>query len=61
MKRYKNLSGDTGIEAYETGPDFIRIRFEDGGVYLYTNASTGQDNVAEMKALAEYKKILKTQ
>jgi hypothetical protein len=60
MKRYKKLSGDTGIDAYEAGRDFIRIRFEDGGVYLYTDESTGADNIAEMKALAESGKGLCT-
>ena len=60
MKRYKKLSGDTGIEAYETGPNYIRIRFEDGGVYLYTDESTGPENVTRMKALAEQGKGLCT-
>ena len=52
MQAYKNLDGDSPINAYETGADFIRIRFKDGGVYLYTNAVTGVSNVNRMKLLA---------
>lgn len=53
MKMYKNSVGDSGIIAYENGPDFIRIQFMNGGVYLYTNDSTGAHNVKQMKVLAE--------
>jgi hypothetical protein len=53
MKVYKNLSGHSGIRAYETGPGFIRVRFEDGSTYLYTDDSTGPENVMHMKRLAD--------
>jgi hypothetical protein len=52
MKPYGNLSGNSGIRAYQTGPDFIRIKFEDNSIYLYTNESTGAENIARMKKLA---------
>lgn len=52
MKRYKNLSGGSGIVAYESGPDFIRVRFSSGSVYLYTYESAGSENIEDMKELA---------
>jgi len=53
MERYKNLSGNSGVVAYEAGPDYIKIKFRDGGVYLYNYSITGRDNVERMKELAE--------
>jgi hypothetical protein len=53
MERYKNLGGDSGVVAYESGSDFIRVQFSDGGVYLYTDAITGAHNVEHMKQLAQ--------
>lgn len=53
MERYKNLSGNSGVVAYESGPDFIKIKFRDGGVYLYNYSVTGKFNVERMKKLAE--------
>jgi hypothetical protein len=52
MERYNNLSGDSGVVAYEVGPDFIRVQFSDGAVYLYNNASAGLHNIEHMKQLA---------
>ena len=52
MKRYKNLSGGSGIMAYESGPDFTRVRFSSGSVYLYTYDSADPDDIEQMKELA---------
>lgn len=52
MDRYKNLSGDSGVQAYEIGHDSITVEFNDGAVYLYTNGSAGAQNIEEMKRLA---------
>ena len=52
MELYRNLGGDSGIEAYEAGPDFIRVQFSDGSVYLYTYESAGSQNIEHMKQLA---------
>ena len=38
--------------AYEEGPDIIRIRFTSGSVYLYTYESTYEEDIEEMKELA---------
>ncbi len=53
MTRYKNLSGDSGVTAYETGSDFINVRFSNGAVYVYNHAITGPHHVEQMKQLAE--------
>ncbi|MDK3024940.1 hypothetical protein QO239_20310 [Cupriavidus taiwanensis] len=52
MEPYRNLSGNSGIDAYELGPDHIRVRFDDGRVYTYDYRSTGRGNVEQMKRLA---------
>ena len=52
MERYKNLSGNSGVVEYENGPNFIRVRFSDGTIYLYTNASAGSLHIQHMKNLA---------
>lgn len=60
MKRYKNLSGDSGVLAYETGEDYIKVKFRDGDVYLYNYIVTGRDKVERMKDLAEEGRGLST-
>lgn len=60
MKEYKNLSGESGISAYEIGEDYIRVEFRDKDVYLYTNESTGAEDIAAMKRLAESGRGLNT-
>ncbi|MQA92931.1 MAG: hypothetical protein GEU90_22385 [Gemmatimonas sp.] len=52
MQRYQNVQGNSGIAAYETGPDWIRVTFKHGGTYEYQYASTGESHVERMKKLA---------
>ena len=52
MKRYRNLSGVSGVVAYGTGPDFIDVEFRGGARYRYSHRSAGQDKVEAMKLLA---------
>lgn len=52
MERYGNVGGDSGVTAYESGADFIRVQFSDGGMYLYTYGVTGRERVDRMKQLA---------
>lgn len=35
MQRYLNKGGDSGISAYETGTDFIKVKFNSGSTYKY--------------------------
>ncbi|AXE97037.1 MULTISPECIES: hypothetical protein [Burkholderiaceae] len=52
MKRYRDLSGQSGVVAYEVSNDAITVKFRDGDVYLYDYATTGRREVEEMKRLA---------
>ena len=52
MNHYQNRGGNSGVAAYEIGPDSITVQFKDGAVYLYTNASAGSANIEQMKQLA---------
>ena len=52
MQRYKNLSGESGVSAYEIGDRSITVRFAGGERYLYTDQSAGAGNIAEMQRLA---------
>ena len=52
MERYANLSGNSGVAAYQTGGDYIWVQFTSGAVYEYTYASAGASNIETMKAYA---------
>jgi len=52
VETYRNLSGDSGVVAYDIGDDFVAVRFRSGDVYWYTYASTGAQHVDTMKILA---------
>ena len=45
MQPYANLSGDSGVSAFEIGPTFIRIRFVDGATYIYGPGRPGTAKV----------------
>jgi hypothetical protein len=53
MVRYRNLSGDSGVVAYEIGSDWIDVKFQDGWIYRYSYASAGPFHVEIMKGLAK--------
>lgn len=53
MKTYKNLSGDSGVVAYEIGKSFIKIKFDgESGIYTYDYKRPGKEQVEHMKRLA---------
>lgn len=52
MLPYANRSGNSGVSAYEIGPDFIRLQFQSGTSYTYTYDSAGREHVERMKQLA---------
>jgi hypothetical protein len=52
MQDYNPLDRKSGILAYESGFDFIRVRFTDNEEYIYTYASAGANHVEKMKVLA---------
>jgi hypothetical protein len=53
MEKYRNLDGNSGVEAFEIGHHSITIEFKDGGAYLYTFRSAGRVNVEKMQDLAK--------
>jgi len=58
MERYKNLSGSSGVIAFEIGDDWIVVEFagEASAIdrrYRYTVARAGAPNILEMKRLAQ--------
>ena len=53
MNLYKNLNGESGIDAYEYEARSITVRFSDGGTYLYTYESSGECAIEIMKELAD--------
>ena len=60
MSRYKNLSGHSGVVAYETTTNSITLTFTDGGRYLYTSVSVGRAALDRMIALAKAGRGLST-
>jgi hypothetical protein len=52
VKRYRGADGPSGVVAYEAGEDWIKVKFVDGGIYLYDHATPGRDEVEAMKLLA---------
>ncbi|MEM9389526.1 MAG: hypothetical protein AAGA02_03575 [Bacteroidota bacterium] len=53
LKIYKNLSGHSGIKAYDIGDDFIIVAFITGDIYRYDNSMPGKEHVENMKYLAQ--------
>lgn len=52
VERYRNLSGDSAVTAYELMAEGIKVEFRGGAVYLYTNVSAGQPSIEQMKNAA---------
>jgi hypothetical protein len=52
MQPYLDLNHDSGISAYESGEDFIRVWFKDGAGYEYSSLSAGMQNIIAMNELA---------
>ena len=53
MTPYSNLSGDSGVAAYEIGNDFIKVQFcHSPEVYIYDSAKPGSSHVQQMQRLA---------
>lgn len=53
MEPYQNLSGNSGIKAYEILYQAIKIEFTDGSIYRYDYNIPGERQVKIMKALAK--------
>lgn len=53
MERYRNSGGDSGVTAYESGSDYIKVQFSDNSLYLYNYSKPGSHHVETMKGLAD--------
>jgi hypothetical protein len=53
MIKYKNLGRNSGVTAYETAENSIKVLFNDGALYLYNNVRPGKASVEKMKLLAQ--------
>lgn len=53
MENYKNFGGKSGVKAFETGSDFIKVKFSDNSIYLYSYLKPGRNHVETMKTLAK--------
>ncbi|MDB4917330.1 MAG: hypothetical protein JWM95_4974 [Gemmatimonadetes bacterium] len=49
MERYRDISASSGVVAYEIGPDFIDVKFRNGGTYRYDSTKPGDIHLARMK------------
>ena len=53
MLKYPNISGNSGVEAYRIGKDFIDIKFKDHKKpYRYYEVMIGEENFQQMCTLA---------
>ena len=60
MTIYKNLSGDSGVVAYEVYDDSIDVQFKGTGNYGYKVADCGRFTIDQMKSLAQTGRGLQT-
>ena len=52
MVPYLDRRGDSGVCAYQAGPDFILVEFKSGGAYRYDSTKPGRHYVQAMKRRA---------
>ena len=53
MQPYRNLSGKSGVVAFEIGDDFVSVVFQgDPLAYVYSASQIPPAKIARMKALA---------
>lgn len=53
MERYRNSSGTSGVNSFEIGNDFIRVKFTGTSqTYTYSHRKAGSRHVENMKTLA---------
>jgi len=54
MKPYANRGGNSNVESYEIGNDFIAVKFKRTlKIYVYSYSTAGAQNVDRAKQLAE--------
>ncbi len=54
MERYRNSGGGSGVNSYEIGSDYIRVKFDGTSrIYTYSYGKAGRNHVEKMKVLAQ--------
>ena len=53
MERYRNSGGDSGVDSFEIGDDYIIVKFKGTfKTYRYSYMKAGRHHVEQMKLLA---------
>ena len=52
MQRYKNLTGQSNVNAFQILDNGIIVQFNDHSQYTYQSTRVGMNNMTEMKRLA---------
>lgn len=53
MIKYRDVDGDSGVQEYELGDDYIKVQFKGTSkIYTYSYQKAGKENVEIMKKLA---------
>ncbi|MCG2694032.1 hypothetical protein L6259_02035 [Candidatus Parcubacteria bacterium] len=52
MQKYNDIDGDSNVDEFEFGNDYVIVKFFDGSIYTYTYSSAGSHHIEEMKRLA---------
>ena len=53
MESYKNLSGKSGVFAFEIGTDRIKVKFNNNPeIYVYSTRLISSNKIEQMKTLA---------
>lgn len=60
MEQYKDLTGNSGVTAYEISDNGISVEFNHDAIYRYTYTSAGKRSIEKMKRLAAEGKGLST-
>ncbi len=60
MKKYKDITGNSGVTAYAIDSKSISVEFNHEAIYLYSYASAGKKTIEKMKRLATDGKGLST-
>ena len=61
MQRYKNINGNSGIQSYEIGSNYIKVIFKTSPtIYIYSTSKITKQHIEKMEALVRTGKGLGT-
>lgn len=54
MKKYRNISGESGVDSFEIGETYIKVKFKSKPrIYTYSHNRAGKMHVDKLKLLAQ--------